>query len=146
MGVQTYLAYALPLLYANLNAFIRKESMADRFKDDKTKQDYTFYSMGKTSKKEKENGFLEAPSNGNRFFRKGVVGDGLNKLNSSQINLLEETFKSTLKKYSYNLKMEFSIKSSCKKSRNLLIYQNTSISMLYGKKKEKVDCSKIRKT
>ncbi len=29
--------------------------MADRFKDDKTKQDYTFYSMGKTSKKEKEN-------------------------------------------------------------------------------------------
>jgi len=56
------------------------------------------------SKKEKENGFLEAPSNGNRFFRKGVVGDGLNKLNSSQINLLEETFKSTLKKYNYNLK------------------------------------------
>ena len=52
MGVQTYLAYALPLLYANLNAFIRKETMADRFKDEKAKQDYTFYSMiKKTDKK-----------------------------------------------------------------------------------------------
>ena len=51
MEVQTYLAYALPLLYANLNALIKRKTMADRFKDDKTKQDYTFYSMSKKTDK-----------------------------------------------------------------------------------------------
>ena len=51
LEVQTYLDNGLPVLYAHLNQTKNGFTMADRFKDDKTKQDYTFYSMNKNTKK-----------------------------------------------------------------------------------------------
>tara|TARA_R100000426_G_scaffold3113_2_gene5312 strand:- start:1606 stop:1905 length:300 start_codon:yes stop_codon:yes gene_type:complete len=51
LEVQTYLDNGLPVLYAHLNQTKNGFTMADRFKDDKTKQDYTFYSMSKKTDK-----------------------------------------------------------------------------------------------
>ena len=51
LEVQTYLDNGLPVLYAHLNQTKNGFTMADRFKDDKIKQDYTFYSMNKKTDK-----------------------------------------------------------------------------------------------
>ena len=53
---------------------------------------------------EQKFGFLEASSEKIPFFRKGTIGDGLKKLKTSQLNLLERKFKSTLLKLGYDLK------------------------------------------
>ena len=54
--------------------------------------------------KEKKYGFREAYSNEIPFFRKGIKGEGLSKLNYQQLNLLESNFKNVLGDYGYKLK------------------------------------------
>ncbi len=53
---------------------------------------------------EKKFGFPEASSEKITFFRKGITGEGVSKLKSIQLNLLEKKFKTTLLALGYKLK------------------------------------------